>query len=532
MTIYSYGSLNTTALVVPDLYVQVVPPQNLILNGVPTNVVGVVGTASWGPKNQPAIIATMADYARFYGPIQARKYDMGTHVATAAQQGAQAFRCVRVTDGTDTAASGSIFDGVTTSGHEMLTLAALWSGTLGNTVTATLLAGSSPNSWRVVVNGPYGAEQFNNIPGPATSNTAGFTDFWTRVAAVLNGGTGVTRGPSQTVVATLGATTTFIAPALGMTVTLGGGTDGAGVAATAIIGVDTIPRTGMYVLRGQGCSILDLADLDDSTQWTTVAQYALAEGLYAILSSPNGDTIANAITTKQTAGLDSYSVKLMFGDWVYWNDPVAGKVRLVSPTGFVAGRLANLSPEQSSLNKPIYSVVGTQKSSSIAGMVATYSATELSALFNVGIDVIANPQPGGAYWGVRAGHNSSSNSGTNGDNYTRMTNYIAATLNAGMGAYVGQLINTGLFRRVRSTMLEFLQAMLGQGMLGSTDGSLPFGVVCDLSNNPDGRTSIGYLQADVQVKYQAINERFLVNLEGGQTVRVNRQTLPSGQVGA
>ena len=28
----------------------IVPPQNLVLNGVPTNVVGVIGTASWGRR--------------------------------------------------------------------------------------------------------------------------------------------------------------------------------------------------------------------------------------------------------------------------------------------------------------------------------------------------------------------------------------------------------------------------------------------------------------------------------------------------
>ena len=56
MPIVQQGSINTTALVVPDLYVQIVPPQNLVLNGVPTNVVGVVGTASWGPVGQPVIV--------------------------------------------------------------------------------------------------------------------------------------------------------------------------------------------------------------------------------------------------------------------------------------------------------------------------------------------------------------------------------------------------------------------------------------------------------------------------------------------
>ena len=81
MPIVQQGSINTTALVVPDLYVQIVPPQNLVLNGVPTNILGVVGTASWGPVNQPVTFATMADYASTFGPVIARKYDMGTQVA-------------------------------------------------------------------------------------------------------------------------------------------------------------------------------------------------------------------------------------------------------------------------------------------------------------------------------------------------------------------------------------------------------------------------------------------------------------------
>ncbi len=96
----------------------------------------------------------------------------------------------------------------------------------------------------------------------------------------------------------------------------------------------------------------------------------------------------------------------------------------------------------------------------------------------------------------------------------------------------GEVINATLFRRIRSTQLSFLQELLGQGILGSTDGTQPFSVICDLTNNPPSRTSLGYVQSDAQIQYQAINERFIVNLEGGQTVQVTRQTLPSGQVDA
>jgi phage tail sheath protein FI len=150
-------------------------------------------------------------------------------------------------------------------------------------------------------------------------------------------------------------------------------------------------------------------------------------------------------------------------------------------------------------------------------------------LFGAGIDLISNPQPGGSYWGVRGGFNTSSNPAIDGDNYTRLTNYIAATLAAGMGQYVGQVINANLFLSIRSCQLSFLQNMLSQGLLGSTDGSLPFSVICDTSNNPASRTGLGYVQSDAQVQYQSINEKFIVNVEGGQTVQVSVQTLPTGQ---
>ena len=516
MPIVQAGSINTTALIVPDLYVIIVPPQNLSLNGVPSNSIGLVGTATWGPKNTPVICGSMADYARNFGAIQARKYDAGTQVATAVQQGANSFRVVRVTDGTDTAAAST---GVATC----CTFTALYTGTLGNSLVAALSAGSKAATFRLTVGIPgLQAEVFDNIAG--TGNA-----FWVALAAAVNAGNSL-RGPSQYITATSAAGTT--AP-VAASFTFTGGTDGvATITSSVLIGTDGLTRTGMYALRGQGCSIGVIADCDTSTAWTTIDGFGLSEGLYMMQPFPAGIAISNgstgAVDVKATAGIDSYATKMCHGDWVYWLDTVSAAIRLVSPQGFYAGRLANLSPEQSSLNKPLYGVLGTQKTGIVgSGQSQTYSSAELSALFQAGIDVITNPVPGGSYWGVRAGHNSSSNAGTQGDNYTRMTNYIASTLAAGMGKFVGQLVNSSLFQRVRSTQMQFLGNMLQQGLLGSTDGSLPYSVVCDVSNNPASRTGLGYVQSDAQVRYQAINERFLVNVEGGQTVQVSRQTLPA-----
>lgn len=517
MPIVQQGSINTTALVVPDLYVQIVPPQNLILNGVPTNVAGVVGTASWGPVGKPVIASSMADYARAFGPVMARKFDMGTAIAAAVQQGAANFRCVRVSDGTDTAASLAI--GVTTPNFAFV-LTALYTGAMGNAINCTIGTGSKSGTWRLVISMTgLQAEVYDNLGGTPQQ-------VYDAMVSAINNGLGPMRGPSQLVVASRG---TLSPDLMALSVSLQGGTDGVTTIGTAtLVGQDIVPRTGMYALRGLGCSLAMLADADDSTQWTTQSGFGRSEGIYMIMTTPASDTISNAVAVKGSAGLDDYAAKLMFGDWVWWNDQVNATLRLISPQGFVLGRLANLSPEQSSLNKPLYGVVGTQKSGTPgSGQSSSYSAAELAVLIGAGLDVIANPQPAGAFWGVRGGHNSSSNAATNGDNYTRMTNFIAATLAAGMGQYVGQVINAGLFRRIRATQLSFLQGMLSQGLLGSTDGSLPFSVICDISNNPLSRTGLGYVQSDAQIQYQAINEKFIVNMEGGQTVQVQRQTLPT-----
>ena len=59
-------------------------------------------------------------------------------------------------------------------------------------------------------------------------------------------------------------------------------------------------------------------------------------------------------------------------------------------------------------------------------------------------------------------------------------------------------------------------------MIGDVNGGPAFGVRIDKSNNPDDRVALGYMTADVQVKYLSIVWFFLVNLEGGQTVSVQQ----------
>lgn len=505
MPISQQGQINTTALIVPDLYVQIVPPSNSLLNGQPTNVLGIVGTAPWGPVNAPTSVSSMADYSQKFGALQARKYDMGTAVAAAVLQGANNIRCVRITDGTDTAAT-------VIAQTTCITFTSKYTGTLGNSATVAVAPGSAAATFKATVSMPGQVpEVFDNIPGTANA-------LWVNMAAAINGGQSGQRGPSQFIVATAGAGIT--APTT-TSYPLTGGTDGSTtISGTVALGVDTVPRKGMYALRNTGAAIAFLADVDDTTTFTAQVAYGNSEGTYMIGVTPAGDTISGAVTAKATAAIDAYTFKYLLGDWVYFNDTVNNQVRLISPQGFVAGRLANLSPEQSSLNKPLYGIVGTQKSY----QNLTYSGAELVSLGAAGIDVITNPIPAGNQFGVRFGHNSSSNPVINGDNYTRMTNYLAVTMNAGMGLFIGKLQSEDVRRDASATLQAFLGTLVRQNMIGNADGTQPFSVQIDASNNPKARVSLGYMQADVKVQYLSVIEKFLVNLEGGQSVTINRQT--------
>ena len=508
------GSINTTALIVPDLYVQIVSPQILALNGVPTNCVGIVGTAPWGPVNTPVVAGTMGDFATNFGTVMNRTHDLGTAMAICVGQNANNFRLVRVTDGTDTAASAVVLT-------NCITYTAKYTGSLGLGLVVTHSAGSAANSWRVVVSMPgLAPEVFDNLAVGLTGNAV-----WLAIASAINNGTTALRPASKLVTAAAGAGTTAVAAA---SYPFTGGTDGvSGVTDTTLVGVDgTTGRTGMYALRGQGTGLFFLADVTTVSTFTTQNAFALSESTYGIVVTAAGDSVSTAPGVKSAAGIDTYALKYMFGDWIYWYDQVNALTRLVSPQGFVAGRLAQLSPQQSSLNKPLYNIIGSQ-TSGVAGtsQAGTYSVAALSALGSAGIDVICNPVPGGNYWAVRFGHNASSSASLSGDNYTRMTNYITTTVASGMGGYVGMVVNSKLFQSIRATMKQFLGNLMNQGILGSlTPGQLPFSVVCDTSNNPFSRTSLGYVQCDVAVQYQAINEKFIVNIQGGQTVQVAKQT--------
>ena len=523
MPISQLGAINTTALQVPNAYNQIVPPAAQHLNGVASNVAGIVGAAAWGPVNSPVVIGNLTQYVALFGPIQPRKYDAGTLLSFASQQGANNFRVVRVTDGTDTAASIAVQAGD-------ITFTSKYTGSFGNGIAVAVAAGSQAGTWTITVGAPgLLSEQFANIGAGLAGNA-----LWVAIANAINSGTTAIRGPSNIIVATAGAGTSAPTSA---TYSLAGGTDGyTGITGTTLVGVDVAPRKGMFALRGTGCSVAALTDCDQSSTWSSQLAYGLSEGTYMIgvdVAGQGPGSVATVISDSATsghAGPGAYAFKLCMGDWVSWLDATNNVTRLISPQGYFVGVLTALTPNQSSLNKQAVGIVATQ--TSMANQV--YADADLELLGAAGIDLIANPSPGGNYFSAQFGRNVSTNPLTNGDNYTRMTNYIAATLNAGMGIFVGQAqaANAIGFAGTPSanafaTLIAFFSNLLDQNLIGTPTGPVAANVQLNSANYPQQRVSQGYLQAVCAVQYQSIIQYLLINVQGGQSVQITAtQTVP------
>lgn len=510
------GQQNLSALQVPGVYLGIVTPRPF-MNGVPTNMVGIVGAASWGPVNAPFAFSGPDTCATVYGTPQARKYDLPTFVWVAALMGsAIGFYGVRVTDGTDVAATGAVQ-------ANCLNLTAKYSGTLGNSIKFQLSVGSAPNSYMAIVSMPgRQPEQFNNITGSGAT-------LWANVAAAINNGN-ATRNASDIIVATVGAGTA--APTLGAPVTLSGGTDGStGVTDTTLLGSDAAPRTGMYALRHTQIDGFALCDHTTSSHWPTIDAYALSENALACQVAASGQTIAQVKAAKIAAGLDSPWTWLSGGDYPTFFDTVNGYARMVSPAAYMLGWIGNASPEQSPLNKQLSGINATQKSLA----QQTYSDAELADAVMAGIEVIVGPPvtPGGNYFTFIVGRNASSNTAANGVEWTRVTNFIARSLqNKAAGAIVGRLQSNRPNDRAREDAKSLVDGFFGylkDPAVGSYGNGIieDFATICDQSNNPLPTQMRGYLFLYAAVKYLNVVRYFVVKLAAGGSVSVTSESTAS-----
>lgn len=655
MPVYQAGSLNLAGQLAPGAYVQVVAPPPVV-QGIATNGLGMVGVASWGPVNSAYVVGSPQAAGLYLGSVTNRKYDLATAMAVAFGMGQSNNTAVRVTDGTDTAATAALKDGSATTGA---TLTGFYTGVVGNTLSATMANGTKPSTFKCTIALPgFLSEIYDNLavgvmPGSTTagtgytsvpalsisapqasggvqatgnatlavlSNTVGSggtgyvvndlvtlpngvilkatavtsgaittasvqnagslgggavptnpvaqisttgagagatfnltwglgapnitnpgsgyssatatltgggagtggsytlgTGCWSSLVSAINNGQSGVRGASQLVIATIG--TSVAAPSL-VTTAFSGGTDGsAGVTDATLVGTNSTPPTGMYALQNAGVLTMNLVDHSTSSQWNTIAAFCQLYGIFGAGQAPVGTNVANTASLLASAGVDNYSFKCLVGDWVYWQDTVNNVQRLIGPATYWAPMRANMAPNQSTLNKPVNNLIGTQRS--VQNLL--YSDAEALAAVQGRVDYLANPAPGGNYFAFQTDMNCSTFAATNSEGYTAMTNFQALTLASNFGWVVGNPQTTDLRQGVNDAITGFeMNLWQNLGYIGDVNNptQVPFSVQTNAGNNPDSQVAIGLMQTLVKVKYLSIVREFVISLQGGSTVQV------------
>jgi hypothetical protein len=498
-------------LQVDGAYVYLQPPTPIAGAGIATSLSGIVGTASWGPINAPQPFSDTASAYAAFGRSISDPFSLVTESLFAVNF-ASNFLGVRVSDGTDTAASVLVKD---TGGTNGVTLTGKYSGTEGNNISVTLAVGSqstvaTPTMTATIARTGYPSEVFANLGNPSAGG------FAANLRNAVNLGVSGVRGPSNLVVATASGASVlgFVAG----TSTLVGGTNGATVTSVQQIGLDgTTGRTGLYALRGLGVQQFILAGNSDPTQYTALATFAASEGSFAIAALPSGTSTSTALTTKQTANYNSINGALV-KDWLTFTDPTISQQRMVSPLGETLGLIASLPPEASCGNKPIQ---GASNFLSTERTGTPYSGAEAAQLEGAGILYWTNPIPRGNVFGLPHGQNASGLANTGQDTiaYTRMTNFLAASLAGLIGPFVGELQGTSPNDPTRAAAKAVLTTFLQN--LQNANRISGYNVQLNTANNTPSSIAQGYMLATCQVQYLATVKFFIVSLIGGASVQIS-----------
>lgn len=354
--IVSSGALNVPALTADDAYVQIVAPPSFV-RGAPTDVIGVVGTASWGPVNVPVHIGSGQDAVQQFGSISAASlndpYDLATDLFLAfGQSSAQATLegwAVRVSDGTDVAASAALTGAaspvgkiVTVAGtittNDVLTITFAGAGVIGAPVAVaytvkagdTLALAAAGLAAAINANGALAASQINAAATAAVVNT------YAPVAVTYTTTTSLSNGATETLTAGAGATTTTGATVQALfTGTLGNQTQiklSTGiVAATTTVTVS--PPVGMTEIY---------PNIPNATFWTSLA-LAINQGISTIRGPSQAVKILNPIGAVGVPATATITLAGGTDGRVGINTArMVGSGTSTPPTGLNA--LANLSP--------------------------------------------------------------------------------------------------------------------------------------------------------------------------------------------
>lgn len=523
MDIITTSNFNASSVRAPGVYIVEKPDAGFRANS-PTDIIGYVGTADWGPMNVPTKVYSPESRAAIFGAFNAKaetdKYDLANAMdigfTQTAEGGAIEQFAVRIGDGTEAKGQITLVDTTAVTPLEVADVVALFNGDAS--VKVTLATGTVTNTVTATITGPAGTavEVYPNLP------SVGAGVFSGNFASAINNGTALR--PPSSLVRVVDANILAIAPALG-TFTLTGGNSGrTGVDYADLLGTDGTPKTGAYALRSLDPKInfLVLAGMDVSTSYSSLKTLAESEGFIVFFDFPRGTSSATAMTNKKGYGVDSpHVVFCLYHVQIY--DSVNKKTRFVPPSYVIAARIASLQINESPGNKQIFNILGTERDDLTAQNVP-WSTGEIGDLTEAGIMFVKKGIPRNAnMFGIRHGHHSLANTELTNVAHTRIKVWLENLIDSVFGQFVDEIQTLADDDPTRAAIEATGVRELQQAKTDRIIDTYEF--ICDSTNNKPPTIRRGFTFFDAVVEPIGHSEKVIARLAYQRNAAVGQNAL-------
>lgn len=320
--------------------------------GISVGVIGVVGTFTKGPINQPKIIGGMDRLISTFGPLRTDLTGPLT-MTGALNQGATDYVVCRIAGSDAKTASLVLKD---TADKDSIKITAQSPGIWANGATSdigikvAITAGTTNGTFRMVVVVGRKSRTYDNL----TLDTLAEVNDVDVIVEKVEGATSI--------------------PAPIPATPLEGGADGKATDADYIGEIKSDgSRTGLKALEPQYCNIVVAAQQTSpairAALLTHAANAGLEDGLrLAVLNAKRSETVEQAI--KETENLDS--MRAFYG--YPYVEPMEVPGQYVAPDGYIAGRLATLEAHYSPSNQLIEGILSTERQLTMAELMALTQA--------------------------------------------------------------------------------------------------------------------------------------------------------------
>lgn len=451
--------------------------------GLPSSQAGIIGTAIWGPVNQPIRVSSWPEWVRKLGGLDAN-HQLSFDVYEAYNQGLSDAIFVRVTDGTEAAATATLQDRAATP-QDTLTVEAKYPGTLGNRIAVQVLDATfdSANAFRlrVLLDGqPVAGEDYDELTigtdGNVEDKINGVSDY-IKVTDMNS----ATAAPDNR-------------PATG-TYQLAGGSDGGAPTDTDYVGaVDTSGnRTGLQALIPYVDELGLVLIPGVTTQTVQAALLQFAENYYFPLALLDGEGAGDSDVESHRSNLGQSSFGAYYYPRAYIRNPLTGSNKYVSMSAIMAGYIARVDasrqegPAKAPANNPEFYPT-------ILGLERILDEGQVGRFNELGINcarVFRNR--GIRMWGART---LSSDLRWRYITSRRIFQYAARSLKQAFLDVPFEPNYTRLWDQIKRSARGFLDTMVRDGMLEGPEGQ-GYVVICDETNNPKTSRDAGNLYIDV-----------------------------------